>query len=192
MSKLRKWKILASRLVLDNIWCRVRQDTIQLSNGKIIDDYFVNVRPDIAVVLPVTRNQEVVFVRQYRHGVEEILLELPAGRFNSESEAGETAAARELTEETGYVAEKLAKLATLFDNPPKDTNRIHLYIALDVNPTGKQQLDLTEEIEVVLVPLTEVKAKIFAGEICVSGTIAAIFLGLNYLEQQLIPSCVQR
>ncbi|MEC4891914.1 MAG: NUDIX hydrolase [Oscillatoria sp. PMC 1051.18] len=183
MSELRKWKILASRLVLDNIWCRVRQDTIQLPNGKIIDDYFVNVRPEIAVVLPVTSNQEVVFVRQYRHGVEEILLELPAGRFNSDSEVGETAAARELTEETGYIAEKLVKLATLFDNPPKDTNRIHLYIALNVTPTGKQQLDLTEEIEVVLVPLTEVKAKIFAGEICVSGTIAAIFLGLNYLEQ---------
>ncbi|MEC4986206.1 MAG: NUDIX hydrolase [Oscillatoria sp. PMC 1068.18] len=185
MSKLRKWKILASQLVLDNIWCRVRQDTIELPNGTIIDDYFVNVRPEIVVVLPVTSEQEVVFVRQYRHGVEEILLELPAGRFNSESEVGETAARRELAEETGYITEKLVKLGTLFDNPPKDTNRIHLYLALDVVSTGKQELDLTEEIEVVLVPLTEVKAKIFSGEICVSGTIAAIFLGLNYLEQQL-------
>ncbi len=63
-------------MVLDNPWCRVRQDEIELPNGKILDDFFVIVRPEIALVLPITNNQEIVFVRQYRHGVGEILLEI--------------------------------------------------------------------------------------------------------------------
>jgi hypothetical protein len=69
MKELQKWKQLRSRLVFDNQWCKVRQDEIQLPTGEIIDDFFVNVRPDIALVVPVTPQQEIVLVRQYRHGV---------------------------------------------------------------------------------------------------------------------------
>ena len=182
MNKLKKWKILTSKLVLNNFWCRVKQDQVELPNGQIIDDYFVNLRPDIALVLPITRNQEVVFVRQYRHGVEEILLELPAGTFDPAKEDIVNAAVRELEEETGYVAEKIVKLGTLYDNPVKDSNKIHLFKAENVTPTGKQQLDVTEEVEVVVIPITEVKEKIKQGEINVAGTVAALFLGLSELN----------
>ncbi len=62
-----------------------------------------------------------MFVRQYRHGVGEILLELPAGTFDLHRENSLKAAKRELQEETGYSATKFTKIATLFDNPVKDT-----------------------------------------------------------------------
>ncbi|MBW4577082.1 MAG: NUDIX hydrolase [Aphanothece sp. CMT-3BRIN-NPC111] len=184
MKALAKWKLLNSHIVFDNNWCRVRQDEIELPSGQVIDDFFVNVRPDIALILPVTQNREIVFVRQYRHGVGEILLELPAGAFHPQKEDSVTAATRELEEETGYVAETLIKLATLYDNPVKDTNKIHLFLADKVHPSGKQTLDVTEEIEVVLIPLEDVLKEISQGEICVSGTIAAIFLGLNFLSRR--------
>ncbi|MDY7005613.1 MAG: NUDIX hydrolase [Cyanobacteriota bacterium] len=183
MTNLKKWKLLQSQLVVNNKWCQVRQDEVELPNGKIIDDFFVNVRPDIALIFPVTNQQEIVFVRQYRHGVKEVLLELPAGAFNPIEETGEIAAARELTEETGYVAKKLIKLATLYDNPVKDTNSIHLFIAENVIKSQQQKLDITEEIEVVLIPVDEVIKKVLIGEISVSGTVAAIFLGLEYLHK---------
>ena len=186
MQNIQKWKILRSRLVLDNQWCRVRQDRVELPNGEAIDDFFINVRPDIALVFAVTKNQEIVFVRQYRHGVGEILLELPAGAFDPETESAESAALREMREETGYCCQKLIKLATLYDNPVKDTNQIHLFVAQDVENYGQQILDATEEIEVVLVPVAEVMAKILTGEICVSGTVAAIFLGLNFFNESAI------
>ena len=186
MTNLKKWKILKSNLVFDSRWVKVRRDEISLPNGKIVDDFFVIVRPDIALVFPVTPNQEIVFVRQYRHATGEILLELPAGSFNPELESGETAAIRELEEETGYVPEKIVKLATLYDNPIKDTNQIHLFMVENVHKTGKQKFDITEDIEVVLVPIDEVMPRISTGEISVSGTIAAIFLGLNYLERNLL------
>lgn len=183
MAAIRKWKPLHSQLVFDNQWCQVRQDTVELPNGKIIDDYFVHIRPDIALVLAVTTNQEIVFVRQYRHGVGKILLELPGGSFDPQVEDHLTAAARELEEETCYVAQQLTELAILYDNPVKDTNKIHLILASNAQPTGKQQLDITEAVEIELIPIQDVIGKIAAGEICVSGTIAALFLGLDYLAK---------
>jgi 8-oxo-dGTP pyrophosphatase MutT (NUDIX family) len=182
MSSIQPWTIINSQLVLDNQWCKVRQDWVKLPNGQVINDFFVNVRPDIVVVLAVTQHREIVFVRQYRHGVSEILLELPAGSFNSHSENSLTAAARELEEETGYVAEQMLHLATLYDNPVKDTNKIHLFMAENAHLSSQQQLDVTEDIEVVLIPVADVLEKIKTGEICVCGTIAALFLGLNLLS----------
>ena len=182
MTEIEKWQTLDSKFVVDNQWCRVRQDKVKLPNKMIVDDYFVNVRPDIVLILPITPNQEIVFVRQYRHGVREILLELPAGTFEPQIEAGLTAAKRELQEETGYIAETLTPLAILYDNPVKDTNRIHLYVAHNVTLGGKQQLDPTEAIEVVLLRSEEVKNKIISGEICVCGSITALLLGLDFFS----------
>ncbi len=179
MKNLIKWKLLRSRFVLNNKWCQVRQDEIQLPSGQIIDDFFVNVRPHIALVFAVTEKQEIVFVRQYRHGVGEILLELPAGSFNPAEESGKSAAARELAEETGYVAQEIIPLATLYDNPVKDTNSIYLYFGKNVKLSSHINLDITEDIEVVLIPVAEVLSKIANREICVAGSIAAIFLGLE-------------
>ena len=182
MSKISKWKKLRSHFVLDSQWCRVRVDRIQLPNGKIIDDFFVNVRPDIALVVPITQQQEILFVRQYRHGVQDILLELPAGAFYPDRESAESAALREMTEETGYQCDRLIKLATLHDNPVKDTNQIHIFLAPNAEHSQPQTLDETEEIEVVLLPVCEVMQKIIQGEICVSGSVSAIFLALEYLK----------
>lgn len=183
MSSIESWKTINSQLVFDNPWCRIRQDEIELPSGAIIDDYFVNVRPDIVLVLAVTQNREIVFVRQYRHGVGQILLELPGGSLDSQTESSLTAAARELEEETGYVAEKMVQLATLYDNPVKDTNKIYLIMAEPAHPSGRQQLDVTEDVEIVLIPVEDVLERISTGEICVCGSIAALFLGLNFLSQ---------
>ncbi|MBD2179876.1 NUDIX hydrolase [Planktothrix sp. FACHB-1355] len=178
---IEKWKTLNSQFVFNNKWVTIRQDEIELPNGKVIDDFFIIVRPDIALVFPVTPNREVVFVRQYRHATNEIMLELPAGGFDPETESAETAARRELQEETGYVADRMIKLATLYDNPIKDTNKIHLFLTENVTYSGKRNLDITEDIEVELVPISEVMEKVYRGEINVTGTTTALFMGLHFL-----------
>ncbi|OUL28130.1 NUDIX hydrolase [Nostoc sp. T09] len=182
MQKLKKWTILKSKMVLDHPWCKVRQDEIELPNGKVIDDYFVNLKPEVALILPITSNQEIVFVRQYRHAVGEFFIELPAGSFDPEQESAEEAAVRELVEETGYITEKVRKIATIYDKPSKDTNQIHLFLAENVIKAKEQQLDITEEIEVILIPVESVLEKITQGEIAVAGSVAALFLGLNFLN----------
>lgn len=182
MSHIQKWKTLNSKFVFDNPWCQVRQDEIELPNGQVINDFFVNVRPDVVLVLAITPQREIVFVRQYRHGVGEILLELPGGSFNPQHEDSLTAACRELKEETGYVAPQIRHLAILYDNPVKDTNKIHLVMAENAQLTSKQQLDITEDVEIVLIAVEDVLDRITRGEIRVSGTIAALFLGLSLLS----------
>jgi ADP-ribose pyrophosphatase len=182
MTKLDKWKLIKSEMVLNHRWCQVRCDEIELPNGKRIDDFFVHIKPDVALVLPITLENEIIFVRQYRHGVDDFFIELPAGGFDPEKESAESAALRELEEETGYAAEEVKKIATLYDRPSKDTNRTHLFIAQNVVKVGEQNLDITEEIEVVLIPRDEILEKIAKGEICVAGTVAALLLGLNYLN----------
>ena len=184
MNDLKKWKILNSKMVLDHPWCQVRQDEIELPNGKIIDDYFVSIKPDVAMVLPITSKKEIIFVRQYRHAVGEFFLELPAGSFDPTKESAEVAAIRELTEETGYIPQEFRKIGILYDKPSKDTNQIHLFLAENVSKVGEQQLDITEEIEVVSIPVESVLDKIIQGEISVAGTVAALFLGLNFITSQ--------
>ncbi|MBD2653026.1 NUDIX hydrolase [Synechocystis sp. FACHB-383] len=182
-SNLQKWRICQSRMVLDNPWCRVRQDAVQLPDGTLIDDYFVNVRPEIVMVLAVTPQQEIIFVRQYRHGVQEILLELPAGTFFPDQESPTAAIRRELEEETGYQIVSLLNLGSIYDNPVKDQSRLHLFLAPYVTPTGKKAWDVTEEIEVVLMPIAVVREQIFSGQIRVAGSLAALLLGLEKMAQ---------
>ncbi|MGK7933539.1 MAG: NUDIX hydrolase [Microcystaceae cyanobacterium] len=186
MTDIQKWKTLDSQWVINNQWCQVRQDKIQLGNGTIIDDFFVNVRPDIVIVFGLTPQKDLIFVRQYRHGSGQILLELPAGRCDSSQEPIKKAAIREFREETGYSASQFISLGSIYENPIKDTQKIHLFLALDAVKTGEQQLDITEEIEVVLIPLDEVESSVFSGELCVAGTISTIYLGLNYLKKEKV------
>ena len=181
MTANKKWKVLRSQFAFNHRWYKVRQDIVELPSGEVIDDYFVSVRPDIALILPITQNNEIVFVRQYRHGVREVLVELPAGTFDPEQENAAAAAKREFEEETGYTAERLLALGTLYDNPVKETNKIHLFLAQNAYPEGKQALDVTEDIDVLLIPISAVAAKIRQGELQVAGTVAALFLGLNHL-----------
>ena len=83
---------------------------------------------------------------------------------------------------TGYIAQHMTHLATLYNNPVKDTNKIHIFIAENAQSTGTQQLDMTENIEIVCIPREDVMEKLLKGEILVSGTIAALFLGLKFLS----------
>ncbi|MGB3786653.1 MAG: NUDIX hydrolase [Phormidesmis sp.] len=176
---IQKWKTLSSKMVFDHRWYRLRQDKVALPNGEIVDDYFVSLRPDIATILPITAAEEVVFVRQYRHGIGQVLLELPAGTF----ETGEdplVAAQRELREETGYSGNSWELIATFYNSPVKQNNRIHLFKAQPVALVGKQQLDKTEDIEVILKPLAAIPELIASGEVCVAGSLLALTLGLRY------------
>ncbi|MGV3541170.1 MAG: NUDIX hydrolase [Rufibacter sp.] len=182
MSSPRPWRLLRSNIAFKHKWYTLRRDEVELSNGQVVDDFFVSERPDGAYVFPVTENQEVLFVRQYKHGAGKVFLELPAGSFFPDKEVAQEAATRELLEETGAVlTQPLIPLAVLHDNPAKDTNRLHLFLAQNVRVEHPQKLDITEEIEVVRVPLPQVLPKVVSGEICVSGSVALCFLALRQL-----------
>ena len=142
----------------------------------------MSVRPEVVLIFPVTAEGQVILVRQYKHGAGQILIEFPGGIFNSVDEPGEVAAARELAEETGYSAASLELLGTIWDDPAKQTNRIHLYLARDVVKTQEQDLDDIEAIEMLKVPLAEIQPMVMRGEISVSSSVNLAWLSLNTLK----------
>lgn len=180
--EIAKWRTLRSEMVLDHRWYKVRRDEVQLPDGRILDDYFISVRPEVALVFPITPANEVVMVRQYKHGAGQVLLELPGGIIDPADASPEEAALRELREETGYTSAKLTKLATLHDDPTKNNNRFHLFLAQDAYPVGGQKLDHTEDIVIERIPLGQVKAKALNGEIKVANSLAIILLALEKLN----------
>ncbi|PID58616.1 NUDIX hydrolase [candidate division KSB3 bacterium] len=182
---MKPWKILRSRKAFEHRWYTVRQDCVELPDGRILDDYFVSVRPDVVLVLAVTEEHRVPLVRQYKHGVQKLLLELPGG-FIEAGEGPVEAARRELAEETGYTAAEFHLLGKIHDNPTKDTNTDFLFLAAPAAATGRQCLDQYENIAVELRPLHELAELIISGEICVGNSISTIFLALECLKRRQI------
>ena len=186
------WKVLGSKQLFKNPWLSVRQDDCLLPNAQRIEDYFVLEYPDWCHVLALTPDKNVVLVKQYRHALGEDSLELsggvvdePVDEAGDETEGGQRAALsavkRELLEETGYAGGTFTHLASLSPNPATHNNLIHSFIAQGVTPYAEQALDATEDIEVVLKPLSKVVALAAQGKIMQTMQVSTLFLALHHL-----------
>lgn|ERR1700722_5780228 len=182
MKNIEKWKILKTDVALDNKWCTVHKHMVELPSGKIIDDYFVGIRPEVVLIFPITADGKVIMVRQYKHGAKEILLEFPGGVFDPTDGSVKTAALRELREETGYSSSSIEQLGVVYDNPTKDTNQIFFFLARNVEKLHDTAFDQTEDIETIEVPLDEIPEMIKAAKIRVSGSIAIYYLAMAVLN----------
>jgi len=135
-----------------------------LANSERTADFYVLDSPPWVTIVPITTNNEVLMIAQYRHGTGTISLETPAGLI----EAGEDvlqAAARELREETGYTAERFRVLTETDANPAFMNNRFTAVLAEGATLTDPTTWDEHEEIEPVLVPLAEIPDLLRSGKI---------------------------
>jgi 8-oxo-dGTP pyrophosphatase MutT (NUDIX family) len=168
------WRVLERRELLSLSHVRIWQDRVALHNGETIDDFCLIESPDWAAILCITAEQRVVLVRQYRHGVAQSSLELPAGALEP-GEAPLAAAQRELLEETGHTARDWRKLATLAVDPSRQRARGHFFCALGAVRSAPPAPDASEEIETLLVTPEELMRRIDAGE-CFHGLHVAAVL----------------
>ncbi|MEJ7596901.1 MAG: NUDIX hydrolase [Kofleriaceae bacterium] len=115
-------------------------------------------------VIALTRDDQVVLIRQFRPGTGKVCLEIPGGMVDP-GEEPDVAAARELAEETGYSAERWRLLGKVAPNPAIQNNYLHSYLALDAEPTGAPRPDGNEVIALELAPLSEVREMLRDGRI---------------------------
>ena len=159
-----KWKVLTSERIANALWFNVRKEKVQLPSGAIIPDYYVLDYPNWINVIGLTTEQEMVMIRQYRHGIEQVNYELAAGV----CDPGETplvSAKRELLEETGYGGGQWQLWATLSANPATHSNLSYSYLATDLVKIQEQKLEQTEDISVHLLKKEEVKLLLLNNQI---------------------------
>lgn len=180
MSELRPWRTLESELVFDHPWYRVRRDVVRLSNGRVLDDYLVSLRPEIALVCALTPARELVLVRQWKQGIRSFTLELPGG-ICEQGEQPQVTAQRELLEETGFACAGLRSLGVFEPDPSKDSHHVHVFLGLEAVRIREPRLEPEEEIAVELRPLAEARAALASGELTSLGTVAGIYRALDEL-----------
>lgn len=164
---------------------RGRVFDITVENVTLPNDVTVDLEvlrhPGAAAILPLTEDNEVIMLRQYRHAIGDMLWEIPAGTLD-ENEASMACARRELIEETGYQAETWDDLGAVTPVAGYSDERIHLYLARDLSP-ARQDLDADEVIEVHALPLQRVVSMITDGEIEDAKTVVAVFRALRKFPQ---------
>ncbi len=131
--------------------------------------------PSWIMVLALTPRQEVVMVRQYRHGVEKTCLELPGGLLDPGDPSPESTAERELLEETGYRAETVKALGRCHPQPAVLANECFFFLGRDATRVDSQALDAGEDLEILTVPLATIPEKIARREITHGMVLLAFF-----------------
>lgn len=183
IQKVRPWKLLSSQTALDEKWFPVRKDTVQLPSGKIIDDYFVWESPPIVAVVPVTSEGKFVLVRQYRHAMNSIRHQFPAGAVDK-NETAEQAALRELKEESGYTTTNpIVWLGTFAPYATKVTGTEEVFLALDATFVEAPLYDEQEESEVVLMTEQEIWDLLESDETHMMTLAAGFLMALRYLKK---------
>ncbi|HET9745012.1 MAG TPA: NUDIX hydrolase [Chitinophagaceae bacterium] len=152
-----KWKALSSEYLFRDLWFKVRKDICQTPSGKIIDPYYVYEFPEWVTAFALTDDNRVILVKQFRHPVSEICIELPGGCVDDADKDFQTAMARELLEETGYTFSSYESLGKISANPSTNTNWMHMFLATGGKKVGEQNLDHNEEIIVELITIDELK-----------------------------------
>jgi len=160
---LKIWKKIQSVNGDDLKIFRIRWDKMESPRTGQQMDRLVLETPDWVNVVPITKNNQVILVRQYRFGVAKITAEIPGGLID-DGEDSKTAAIRELKEETGYSRGNWIYLGAVEPNPAYHDNLCHHWLALGVEKTCEPHLDPGEDIRVDKKNFQEVREMIAAGE----------------------------
>ena len=170
-------KTLSSKIIFDGRAVKLRVDTVQMPDGRQTTREVIEHGACIAVVA-VDEQNNILLVNQFREAVEKELLEIPAGGIDP-GEDVETAVKREMQEETGYLPQRLVSLGGYYLAPGYSTEYLHLYLATDLLPSRLVAED-TEGINIVRVPVFQIRKMLASGKICDGKSIAGLYMFLEY------------
>ena len=174
-------KTMKSDKLYEGKLLNLRVDTVELPNKKYSKREVVE-HPGGVAVIPITEDNCIVLVKQYRKAVERFLLEIPAGKLELNEEPRQTAQ-RELKEETGFEARKLEYLLEFYTSPGFSNEKIYLFLASDLIE-GETNPDAGELVEVEKYSINDLIKMVERGEIIDSKTIIGINYAKKYLDEK--------
>jgi 8-oxo-dGTP pyrophosphatase MutT (NUDIX family) len=167
-------KILKEQTILsEENAIEVRKVDLEFPNGRKASHYIVE-RVPVSVVFPITAHNQIYLIYQYRYLLGKKILEAVSGRIEKGESALKTAR-RELLEEAGISAGSFEELSKIELASSFFRAKVSLFLARDLE-VGKQELEDSEEIEVVRMPISEAIKKVMSGEIQSASTIAGILM----------------
>jgi ADP-ribose pyrophosphatase len=173
MSDIKPWVIVQRSKVLSTRVFDVQEHiATSQEDDSLTGKFYLLDCPNWVNVIAMTPDKQVVLIRQYRHGLEDLTIEIPGGMVDGD-EAYVTAGLRELKEETGYVGESARCIGMVAPNPAIQNNRCATLLVENCRPVSHADLDEHEEIEVWTEPLDDVLQRIRNGEITHALVIAA-------------------
>lgn len=164
-------KQLSSEFVFDGVLLKVYNDTVTLPNGKTAPREYIKHQGAVCVV-PVTENNEIIAVKQYRYPIKRVTIEIPAGKLDK-GELPLDAAKRELSEETGVESAEIEYIGGIYPSVAYTDEIIHMYVAKNLR-YGEAHTDEDEFLNVIRIPVNEFVDMIMDGKIEDSKTQAAV------------------
>jgi len=160
--KDKEWKTLSSEPVLENPYFNISKDQYVRHDGVEGTYWVLNKEPSVFII-PVSNDNKIYFVRQFRYPTKQWSLELPAG--STDGEDSLVAAKRELWEETGLKASRWLSFGEYQVSPGLSTNICHIWMAKGLTQTAENKQDEEGIIECIKLSIPEIKDKIASGEI---------------------------
>lgn len=149
-------KTLHTEYIFDGKIIRVQLDKVLLPNGKTSYREIVK-HPGAVAIIPITNEQKLIFVEQYRKPLERSIIEIPAGKLEK-GEQPEITAIRELEEETGYTTQELTYITSFYTSPGFANELIHIYMTDQLIPlSNATQGDEDEFVNIIEMTLNEAK-----------------------------------
>jgi 8-oxo-dGTP pyrophosphatase MutT (NUDIX family) len=174
-----KGRVTGSRYVHKDRWIAVRADDCVTEDGVSVAPYYVLEYPDWVEIVALDADDNLLLVRQYRHGIADFSIELPAGGMDPSDADPCTAAARELLEETGCAGD-MVWVGDARPNASTHANRAHIVLARNVVRVAAPKNDPTERIEPFWVPAAEALRMALAGELDVGMHVGSLLRGLAH------------
>lgn len=169
-----EFELVESKLIYEGNIISLYVDKIKSPMGQIMEREVVK-HLDAVGIVAVTKSKEIVLVRQYRHPINDDLLEIPAGLLN-DSENPADCAVRELKEETGYTAKSIERLAVFYTSAGFTDERFHLYYTDDIEEGEPEREPGEEDLRVEIIPLKDAIEMVAKGAIEDAKTLTAILM----------------
>ena len=125
---IKPWQLLETEYIIDNCWIKVSSRKFKLPNGVEISDYYIVEKPDVVIVVPITKQRQTLIMREFERGIMDVGYKFPAGRINID-ELPLEAAKREFLEETGIAPADLSLVGTLDADPGWLTTKVFVFVA---------------------------------------------------------------